>query len=67
VQSVLLEQDENRYQLRTDLVGSAPHAFAVAGVRPPEPVFVLLNLLLSHNYFYLAVEFESQNTCAVGP
>jgi hypothetical protein len=38
VQSVLLELDENRYQLRTDLVGSAHHAFAAAGVRPPAPV-----------------------------
>jgi hypothetical protein len=34
VQSVLVELDGQRYQLRTDLVGSAHHAFAAAGVRP---------------------------------
>jgi hypothetical protein len=38
VQAVLLELDGRRYQLRTDLVGSAHHAFAAAGVRPPAPV-----------------------------
>ena len=38
VQSVLLELDGQRYQLRTDLVGAAHHAFAAAGVRPPSPV-----------------------------
>ena len=38
VQSVLLELEGNRYQLRTDLVGSAHQAFAAAGVRPPSPV-----------------------------
>jgi hypothetical protein len=41
VQSVLLELDENRYQLRTDMVGSAHHAFSAAGVRPPSPVTCL--------------------------
>jgi hypothetical protein len=41
IQSVLLELDENRYQLRTDMVGSAHHAFAAAGVRPPSPVTCL--------------------------
>ena len=38
VQSVLLELDGQRYQLRTDLVGAAHKAFAAAGVRPPSPV-----------------------------
>jgi len=38
VQSVLLELDGQRFQLRTDLVGSAHHAFAAAGVRPPPTV-----------------------------
>ena len=38
VQSVLVELDEHRYQLRTDLVGAAHHAFAAAGVRPPSTV-----------------------------
>jgi Transposase DDE domain len=41
VQSVWLELDENLYQLRTDMVGSAHHAFAAAGVRPPSPVTCL--------------------------
>jgi hypothetical protein len=41
VQSVLVELDGQRYQLRTDLVGSAHHAFAAAGVRPPYPVTLL--------------------------
>ncbi len=44
VQSVLLELDENRYQLRTDMVGSAHHAFAAAGMRPPSPVTCLGSL-----------------------
>jgi hypothetical protein len=35
VQSVLVELDGQRYQLCTDLVGAAHHAFAAAGVRPP--------------------------------
>jgi hypothetical protein len=34
VQAVLLDQDDNRYQLRTDMLGSAHQAFAAAGVRP---------------------------------
>lgn len=38
VHSVLLELDGNRYQLRTDMVGAAHHAFAAAGVRPPSAV-----------------------------
>jgi hypothetical protein len=38
VQSVHLELDGQRYQLRTDLMGSAHQAFAAAGVRPPSPV-----------------------------
>ena len=41
VQSVLVELDGQRYQLRTDLVGAAHHAFAAAGVRPPSPVTLL--------------------------
>jgi len=38
VQSVHLELDGQRYQLRTDMMGAAHHAFAAAGVRPPSPV-----------------------------
>jgi hypothetical protein len=38
VHAVLLELDGKRYQLRTDMVGAAHHAFAAAGVRPPSPV-----------------------------
>jgi hypothetical protein len=38
VHAVLLELDGKRYQLRTDMIGSAHHAFAAAGVRPPSPV-----------------------------
>ena len=38
VQAVEVTLDEQRYRLRTDLVGSAHHAFAAAGVRPPAPV-----------------------------
>jgi len=41
VQSVLLELDGQRYQLRTDLVGSAHLAFAAAGVRPPLAITAL--------------------------
>jgi len=41
VQSVHLELDGHRYQLRTDMIGSAHHAFAAAGVRPPSPVTLL--------------------------
>ena len=35
VQSVLIELEGTRYQLRTQLIGSSHHAFAAAGVRPP--------------------------------
>ena len=38
VQAVEVTLDEQRYRLRTDLVGSAHHAFAAAGVRPPATV-----------------------------
>jgi transposase len=38
VHTVLLELDGKRHQLRTDMIGSAHHAFAAAGVRPPSPV-----------------------------
>ena len=38
VHSVLVELDGQGYQLRTELVGSAYHAFAAAGVRPPPTV-----------------------------
>jgi transposase len=38
VQSVIVEMDGHRYQLRTDLVGAAHQAFAAAGVRPPSTV-----------------------------
>ena len=38
VQSVFVELDGQRYQLRTGLVGAAHQAFAAAGVRPPPPV-----------------------------
>jgi transposase len=38
VQAVSIDLDGERYQMRTDLVGSAHHAFAAAGVRPPSPV-----------------------------
>lgn len=41
VYSVLIELDGNRYQLRTDLLGTAHQAFAAAGVRPPAPVTFL--------------------------
>jgi hypothetical protein len=41
VQSVLVELDGQRYQLRTDMVGLAHQAFAAAGVRPPSPVTLL--------------------------
>jgi transposase len=41
VQSVLVELDGQRYQLRTDLVGAVHKAFAAAGVRPPPPVTLL--------------------------
>jgi hypothetical protein len=38
VQSVIVELDGRRYQLRTDLQGAAHQAFAAAGVRPPPTV-----------------------------
>jgi len=38
VQSVLVELDGQRYQLRTDLGGAAHQAFVAAGVRPPPTV-----------------------------
>jgi hypothetical protein len=41
VQSVLVELDGQRYQLRTDMVGAAHKAFAAAGVQPPPPVTLL--------------------------
>jgi hypothetical protein len=41
VQAVHLELDGQRYQLRTDMRGSAHLAFAAAGVRPPSPVTLL--------------------------
>lgn len=41
VQSVIVELDGHRYQLRTDLVGVAHQAFAAAGVRPPSTVMPL--------------------------
>jgi hypothetical protein len=37
VQAVTVDCDGQRYLLRTDLAGSAHHAFAAAGVRPPPP------------------------------
>ena len=41
VQAVEVTLDAQRYRLRTDLVGSAHHAFAAAGVRPPATVTAL--------------------------
>ena len=38
VHAVEVTLDGQRYRLRTDLVGSAHHAFAAAGVRPPSVV-----------------------------
>ena len=38
VRAVDLTLDDHRYRLRTDLRGSAYHAFAAAGVRPPAVV-----------------------------
>jgi len=38
VQAVTVELDDQRYQLRTDMVGAAYQAFAAAGVRPPATV-----------------------------
>jgi len=41
VQAVTVTLDGQRYRLRTDLTGTAHHAFAAAGVRPPAPVTAL--------------------------
>jgi len=41
VQSVQVDVDGQRYQLRTDLVGASHQAFAAAGVRPPSTVMPL--------------------------
>jgi len=41
VQSVQVDLDGQRYQLRTDLVGASHQAFAAAGVRPPSTVMPL--------------------------
>jgi transposase len=41
VQAVEVDLDGKRYRLRTDLLGSAHHAFAAAGIRPPSPVTLL--------------------------
>lgn len=38
VRAVEITIDETRYRLRTDLIGAAHHAFAAAGVRPPQIV-----------------------------
>lgn len=38
VQAIRVELDGKHYLLRTDLRGSAHHAFAAAGIRPPSPV-----------------------------
>jgi hypothetical protein len=43
VQAVRVELDHKHYLLRTDLAGSAHHAFAAAGLRPP-PSATLLTL-----------------------
>jgi hypothetical protein len=44
VQSVLLELDGKRYQLRTDLVGAAHQAFMADRVRPPPTITPLRTL-----------------------
>lgn len=41
VHAVDVELDGKHYLLRTDLQGSAHHAFTAAGVRPPSPVTLL--------------------------
>jgi hypothetical protein len=41
VQAVILDLDGQRYRLRTDLLGTASHAFAATGVRIPSPVDLL--------------------------
>jgi hypothetical protein len=40
-QAVTVDCESQRYLLRTDLAGSAHHAFAAAGVRPPPPATLL--------------------------
>jgi hypothetical protein len=41
VHSVIIDLDDNRYRLRTSMVGSSYQAFQAAGVRPPETVTLL--------------------------
>jgi hypothetical protein len=41
VQAVRVDLGETHYLLRTDLAGSAHHAFAAAGLRPPPPATLL--------------------------
>ena len=41
VQSVIVDIDDRRYRLRTDLRGAAGKAFAAAGVRVPSAVELL--------------------------
>ncbi len=43
VQSVLVELEGTRYQLRTTLQGSALHAFHAAGIRPPASITQLFS------------------------
>ena len=38
VQSVLVELEQTRYQLRTTMQGASLHAFQAAGVRPPASI-----------------------------
>lgn len=41
VQAVVVDLDQQRFRLRTDLVGCAWEAFAAAGIRPPSAVTTL--------------------------
>lgn len=41
VRAIDVTLDEHRYRLRTEMVGTAHHAFAAAGVRPPPAVTAL--------------------------
>ena len=41
VQAVTVDLDGQRYRLRTDMVGVAHHALAVAGIKVPSPVTML--------------------------
>lgn len=41
VHAVRVNLDGRKYLLRTDLKGTAHHAFAAAGVRPPSPVTLM--------------------------